>query len=164
MVGLALQFGASPQFTWEGTFGGILLPAATVGAILGVAASGEGASARKWRRWAALSPVLLVLAPAIVTDNFIPTLVTTGIGGGAVGVALIGLAGGYALSGAGPRWLRWAAGAFAALLAVGSAVGFAFAGGGSTGAPAKVFGGLLFALLMALLVAGIGASTRDRSK
>jgi hypothetical protein len=130
-----------------------------MGAILGVAASAEDPSARKWRRWALLSPLLLVLGPAITTDNFIPTLVTTGMGGGAIGVALVGLSGGYALSGAGPRRLRRAAGVFAALLAIASAAGVAFAGGGSPGTPAKVFGGLLFGLLMALLVVGIGAST-----
>src|SRR6478752_3397912 len=164
MVVLALEFGERPHFTWQGTFGGILLPAATMGAMLGVAAAAEDASARKWRRRATLSPLLLVLGPAIATDNYIPTLVTTGMGSGAISVALIGLSGGYALSGGGPRWLRRAAGVLAVLLTVGSAVGVAFAGGGSAGTPAKVFGGLLFALLMALLVAGIGASTRDSSK
>jgi hypothetical protein len=134
-----------------------------MGALLGVAAGAERPSARKRWRWVILSPLLLVLGPAIATDNFIPTLVTTGLGGGAIGVALIGISGGFALSGHGPRRLRLAAGVLAVLLGVASAVGFGFAGGGSTGTPAKVFGGLLFALLMALLVAGIGASTRDLS-
>ena len=162
MVVLALQFGERPHFTWQGTFGGILLPAAIMGAMLGVAAGAEGPSARKRRRWAKLSPLLLVLGPAITTENFIPTLITTGMGGGAIGVALIGMSGGYALSGTGPRWMRRVAGVFAVLLAAGSAVGFGFAGGGSSDTPAKVFGGLLFALLMVLLVVGIGASTPDR--
>jgi hypothetical protein len=161
MVVLALQFGERPHFTWHGTFGGILLPAAIMGGMLGVAAGAEGPSASK--RWAKLSPLLLVLGPAITTDNFIPTLVTTGLGGGAIGVALIGLSGGYAISGTGPQWLRRVAGVFAVLLSAASAVGFGFAGGGSSDTPAKVFGGLLFALLMALLVVGIGASARDRS-
>jgi len=164
MVVLALEFGERPHFTWQGTFGGILLPAAIMGAMLGAAASVEGPSARKRSRWVILSPLLLVLGPAIATDNFIPTLVTTGMGGGAIGVALIGLSGGYAFSGNGPRKLRLAAGILAVLLTVASAVGFGFAGGGSTGTPAKVFGGLLFALLMALLVAGIGGSIRHQSR
>jgi hypothetical protein len=163
MVVLALQFGERPHFTWQSTFGGILLPAAIMGAMLGVASGAEGPSSRKWSRWAMLSPLLLVLGPALATDNFIPTLVTTGLGGGAIGVALIGLTGGFALSGTGPQLLRRVAGVFALLLAAGSAVGFGFAGGGSSDTPAKVFGGLLFALLMVLLVVGIGASTRDRS-
>ncbi len=163
MVVLALEFGERPHFTWQGTFGGILLPAAVVGAILGVSASAEGPSARKWSRWAILSPLLLVLGPAIATENFIPTLLTTGMGGGAIGVALIGMSGGYALSGTGARWLRRVAGVFAALLTVASAVGFGFAGDGSATNPDRVFGALLFALLMALLVAGIGASARNRS-
>lgn len=109
MVVLALEFGERPHFTWQGTFGGMLLPAAIMRSILGVAASAEDASARKSRRWATLSPLLLVLGPAIATDNFSPPLVTTGMGGGAIGVALIGLSGGYALSGMGLRWLRRAA-------------------------------------------------------
>jgi hypothetical protein len=163
MVVLALQFGERPHFTWQGTFGGILLPAAVMGALLGAAAGAEGPSARKRSRWVILSPLLLALGPAIATDNFIPTLITTGLGGGAIGVALIGISGGYALSGNGPRRLRLVAGVLAVLLGVASAVGFGFAGGGSTIGPGKVFGALLFALLMALLVAGIGASTRYRS-
>ena len=163
MVVLALQFGERPNFTWQGTFGGILLPSAIMGAILGVAAVAEGPLAGKRSRWVLLSPLLLVLGPAIATDNFIPTLVATGMGGGAIGVALIGISGGYALSGTGPQWLRRVAGTFAVLLSAGSAVGFGFAGGGSSDTPAKVFGGLLFALLMVLLVVGIGASTRNRS-
>jgi hypothetical protein len=164
MVVLALEFGERPHFTWQGTFGGILLPAAIMGSLLGIAASAEDPSSRKRRRWALLSPLLLVLGPAIATDNFIPTLITTGLGGGAIGVALIGTSGGYALSGTGPRWLRWVAGLTAVLLTAASAVGFGFAGGGATGTPGQVFGGLLFALLMVLLVAGIGASTRYRSR
>lgn len=157
MVVLALEFGERPSFTWQGTFGGILLPAATMGAMLGAATCAEGPSARKWWRWVVLSPVLLVLGPAIATKDFIPTLLTTGLGGGAIGVALIGLLGGYALSGIGARWLRRVAGFLTILFMVASAFGFSFAGAGSTVTPSKVFGAVLFVLLMALLVAGMGA-------
>lgn len=157
MVVLTLEFGERPNFTWQGTFGGILLPAATMGALLGVATCAEGPSARKWWRWVILSPVLLVLGPAIATKDFVPTLLTTGLGGGAIGVALIGLLGGYALSGIGPRWLRWVAGFLTILFLVASAYGFSFAGAGTTVTPSKVFGAVLFVLLMVLLVAGMGA-------
>jgi hypothetical protein len=164
MVVLALEFGDRPHFTWQGTFGGILLPAATMGALLGVATVAEGPSARKWRRWVILSPVLLVVGPALATDDFIATLLRTGMGGGAIGVALIGLSGGYALSGMGPQWLRRVAGLLAVLLTVATAstLGFSFSGDGANITPNKAFGAVLFVLLMALLVAGIGAATRYR--
>ena len=157
MVVLALEFGERPHFTWQGTFGGILLPAATMGAMLGAATCAEGPSARKRWRWVILSPVLLVLGPAIATEGFISTLITTGLGSGAIGVALIGLLGGYALSGIGARWLRSVAGFLTILFLVASAVGLSFAGAGSTVTPSKVFGAVLFVLLMALLVAGMGS-------
>jgi hypothetical protein len=157
MVVLALEFGDRPHITWQGTFGGILLPAATMGAMLGVATCAQGSSARKRWRWVILSPLLLVLGPAIATDDFISTLLTTGLGSGAIGVALIGLLGGYALSEIGARPLRWVAGILTILFMVASAYGFSFGGAGSTVTPSKVFGAVLFVLLMALLVAGMGA-------
>lgn len=157
MVLLTLEFGERPHFTWQGTFGGILLPAATMGAMLGAATCAEGPSARKRLRWVILSPLLLVLGPAIATEDFIPKLLTTGLGGGAIGVALIGLLGGYALSGIGARRLRWVAGFLTISFMVASAFGFSFAGAGSTVTPSKVFGAVLFVLLMALLVAGMGS-------
>jgi hypothetical protein len=46
-----------------------------------------------------------------------PSAFEDGVGGGAIGVSLYGLLGGYALSGRGPRWARIAAGA-AALTAI----------------------------------------------
>jgi hypothetical protein len=162
MVILALDFGEQPRFTWQGTFGGILVPAAIMGAILGALVPTEGPSLMKRRRWALLSPLLLVLGPAIATDNFVSILVTTGMGSGAIGVALIGLSGGYALSGIGPRWLRWVVGFLSAALVLASAYGFGFAAGGVTMTPGKIFSALLFVLLMVLLIMGIGASTRYR--
>ena len=55
-------------------------------------------------------------------------LVTTGLGGGAVGVALGGLAGGYALGGR-RRWARIAAGVFAIAIVLGVAASVPGIGG-----------------------------------
>src|SRR5512139_1713041 len=65
MAMLALEFGERPQFSWQGTFGAILLPAALIGAIQGGAAYAAETSQRKWWRWAILSPLLLVIGPLV---------------------------------------------------------------------------------------------------
>jgi hypothetical protein len=163
MVVLVLGFGERSHFTWQGTFGGILLPAAIMGAILGAAADAKAASNRKLQCWVLLSPLLLVLGPALATDNFVSILITTGMGGGAIGVALIALLGGYTVSGVGAKWLRWVTGLLALLFTLAAAVGLATADSEATDTPRKVFCALLFALLMALLVAGIGASIQFRT-
>jgi hypothetical protein len=162
MALLALRFGERPQFTWEGTFGAILLPTALVGAMLGAAACVAQTSGRKRWRWATLLPLLLVLGPAIVTNDFISILVTTGMGGGAIGVALIGLLGGYAFSGFGPQWTRWVSGLLSLFFTLGSVYGLYFAAGAATVTPggSEVFGALLFVVLMALLIAGVSAPSR----
>jgi hypothetical protein len=157
MVMLAVEMGERPRYTWEGTVGGILLPAAMMGALLGAATYAAQTSSRRHWRWAMLSPLLLVVGPALVTPNFVRILVTTGIGGGAVGVALMGMLGGYALSGLGSRRLRWAAGLPVAVLTLAAAYGFHLADQPSL---AGAVAALLFALLMADLAAGIAAPAR----
>jgi hypothetical protein len=162
MALLALKFGERPQFTGEGTFGAILLPTALVGAMLGGAAYvAETSGSKRWR-WATLLPLLLVLGPAIVTDDFLSILVTTGMGGGAIGVALIGMLGGYAFSGYGVQWTRWVSGLLSLFFILGSVYGFYIAAGSATVIPgfSEVFGALLFVLLMALLIAGVSAPSR----
>jgi hypothetical protein len=159
MVVLALNFGEQPKFTWRGTFGGILLPAVLVGAWLGSASYAAKSSGSKRWRWSILSPLLLAIGPAIVTENFISTLITTGMGGGAIGVALIGMLGGYALSGLGALWKRWVSGLLASLLTFATGVGF-FLGKDAS----EAFGALYFILLMALLVLGVSAPFRYQSK
>ena len=165
MVLLALKFGDSPQFTWEGTFGAILLPTALVGAMLGGATYVAESSDRKWWRWATLLPLLLVLGPAIVSKDFITNLVTTGMGGGAIGVALIGMLGGYAFSGFGAQWTRWVSGLLSLFFTLG-VVGFYFTAGPAAVTPgvSEVFGALLFVLLMALLIAGVSTPSRYKTK
>ena len=106
MALLALQLGDPQKVTWQGTFVGVLLPAMVVGALGGRAVYAAKTSERKRWRWVILSPSLLILGPAIVQDHFFSILLKTGMGGGAIGVALIGMLGGYALSGFGPRWTR----------------------------------------------------------
>ena len=120
MVLLASGFGERPQLTWEGTFLGILLPAALVGALLGGAEHARITRGSKLWRWAILSPLLLAIAPAIVTENFFTILFTTGMGGGAIGVALIGVLGGYAVAGRGLWWARGLSGLLGSVFIVGN--------------------------------------------
>lgn len=159
MVVLALEFGERPHFTWLGTFGAILLPAALMGAILGVASHTAETSAKTRWRWAILSPLLLVIVPVIFTKDFIPTLLTTGLGGGAIGVVLIGLLGGYALSGFGARWTRWLSGLFILLL-LAAALVYGLYLAIVTGSAGEAFSVLLFVLLMVSLIAGVSTPSR----
>lgn len=164
MAWLAADLGDLPRFTWSGTFGGILLPAAVVGALLGAASyDAETSVSTRWR-WAILSPLMFPVAAAVVTENFVPRLITTGMGGGAIGVALIGVLGGYALSGFGASWLRWISGTLMGLFAVATVYPFFASGSASVASPSasKAYGALLFALLMILLIAGVSAPARCR--
>jgi hypothetical protein len=165
MTLLALELGDRPRLTWSGSFGAILLPAAVVGALVGAAVyAAETSDSKRWR-WVILAPLLLALTAAVATENFLTLLLTSGIGGGAIGVALIGVLGGYALSGFGPSWLRWVSGALAAVFTVALVYPLYFAGSApaDTLSASKVFGALLFALLMILLIVGVSAPARYRS-
>jgi len=101
MVQLA---GPDSTFTWLGTFVGLILPGAVVGALLGWAEYLRRTH-RRGRMWLALSPLLFPTA-ALSLPGAITTLVNTGQGGGAIGIALLGMLGGIALSGRGPLWSR----------------------------------------------------------
>lgn len=158
MVLLALQGGEKSHFTWSGTFGGILLPTALMGAVLGGAGHAAETSAHS-RWWTLLSPLLLVVGPLIFTKNFIPTLLTTGLGSGAIGVALIGVLGGYALSPFGAQWARWLCGLFVLLLLVAASV-YGIYTATVKGSSSEAFSVLLFVLLMVLLIAGVSAPFR----
>lgn len=106
MVELA---GADSAFDWLGTFVGLLLPATTTGALLGLAEAIRRAGGRRhWRRLA-LAPLLLAVVPLLLPDALL-ALLTQGLGGGAIAVALFGMGAGWALSGRGPRWGRIAVG------------------------------------------------------
>jgi len=93
-------------FSWAGTFIGILLPGVVVGAAVG-AATALDAGRRRQRtalRWCAAAVMAFAVFPLLLPDQ-LQSLLTTGLGGGAIGVALAGLAGGYAIGGR-RTWLR----------------------------------------------------------
>jgi hypothetical protein len=116
--------GTESHFDWVGTYEGVLLPGAVVGGLLGWAACRHGRSARTaW--WLIAAPlVFVVAAPTVVVSVFVD-----GVGGGVLAVPLVGMAGGYALAGRGPRWTRWATGALAILAAPGWLVAASVIGG-----------------------------------
>jgi hypothetical protein len=99
---MAVLAGDASHFSWSGTFAGVLLPATLAGAALGWAEHARRSDDTGCRRWAALAPLLFVLA-ALVQPDFVPQL-RSGLGTGAIATALIGLLGGYAIAGRGPRW------------------------------------------------------------
>jgi hypothetical protein len=59
---------------------------------------------------------------ALAPPGALQTLLTTGIGGGAVVLPIIGMLGGYAISGRGPLWARIVTGAITAAALVGTAI------------------------------------------
>ncbi|TDO36321.1 hypothetical protein EV643_12052 [Kribbella sp. VKM Ac-2527] len=101
------------RVTWSGTFGWILLPGLAIGLLLGFAEHVRRTGGRPGWRWLALSPLLFA---AILFSNPLDMLqiFEDGLGGGAVGVPLFGMAGGYAVSGRGPLWGRFVCGLLAA--------------------------------------------------
>jgi hypothetical protein len=105
---------AGPESTvdWAGTFGWILVPGIGVGALLGWAEHLRTSGGRRGWRWLALSPLLF---SAILFSRPLDMLsiFEDGLGGGAIGVPLYGMLGGYALAGSGPRWARIVSGAVA---------------------------------------------------
>jgi MFS family permease len=117
MRGWMIQIaGDESTFRWYGTFLLILLPGAGLGALLGWARHLQQTrrlSGRR-RRWLIASPLLL--AAALLDPRIFNLLITNGMGGGALGVVIIGITGGYALSGRGPRTARSISGLVATLL------------------------------------------------
>ena len=106
--------GTISAFSW-GTFVGVLLPGLIVGAAIGWASTvGPAASARERRmlRWCAASPLAFAIAPMLIPEGLVG-LLTQGLGGGAVLIALIAIGGGYAFGGGHPMWARAICGALA---------------------------------------------------
>ena len=136
--------GSESTFHWFGTYEGILLPGAVVGGLLGWSEHLQRSGGRP-RRWLAAVPLVFVLAtPGVVVSVFVD-----GLGGGALAVPLFGIAGGYALSGGGPRWARWVAGAVALLPVPVWLIGTSFVGGAL--APWTRRGAWLAVLFLSLL-------------
>ena len=86
---------------WAGTFGYILAPGLVVGALLGWAEHLRRTGGRRGWRWLALAPLLFA---AVLSSRplDIGSVFADGIGGGALGIPLFALAGGYAMSGQRP--------------------------------------------------------------
>lgn len=99
--------------SWSGTFGYILLPGLLIGLLLGWAEHLRRTGGRRGWRWLALAPLLF--AAILFSEGPLGALgiFEDGLGGGAIGVPLIAMAGGYAISGRGPRWGRLACGVLA---------------------------------------------------
>ena len=139
--------GPESTFDWFGTFEGVLLPGAVVGALLGWAAHLRGRAPR----WLVAAPLVFVL----FTPSALVSVFVDGLGGGAIAVPLLGMAGGYALAGRGPRWARWAAGAVALLAVPGWLVLASFAGGTlALTTPRGAWVAVLFLSLLAVLAFG----------
>src|SRR3954451_6253185 len=92
MVELA---GPGSRVDWVGTFALILLPGAVVGGLLGQAEHWRRDGGRPGWRWLGAAPVLFPIA-ALAAPGALVRFVTTGLGGGAVGVVGVGLLLGYA--------------------------------------------------------------------
>lgn len=106
---MALVAGADHQTTWVGTFGWVLVPGVVTGALLGWAEHLRRSGGRHHWRWLACAPLtfLALFVPGLVDPG---SLLEGGVGGGAIALPLMGMAGGYALSGRGPVWARVLAG------------------------------------------------------
>lgn len=109
---MAQMASTGSDFHWYGTFALVLAPGLLVGALIGLAEHRRRTGGAR-SRWLILSPLLFVAA--LADPAIFRLLITTGQGGGAIGVALLGLAGGFALSGRGPTWWRRTCGTLALL-------------------------------------------------
>lgn len=118
--------GSASTYSWWGTFGAIVLPAAVTGALLGWAWARRDAS--RSTGWLRLAPLAYLVIPQLAPDALI-TLLTTGLGAGGPSIGLLGVANGYALGRVGPAWTRIVAGVLA------------LAGGIAFGLAASVLGG-----------------------
>jgi hypothetical protein len=105
--------GEDSSVDWAGTFVWVLLPGIITGGLLGLAEYLRRAGGRRGMRWLAASP--LVFSAVLFSHGLdFGTLAEDGVGGGAIGVPVVGMIGGYALSGRGPLWGRLICGLVAA--------------------------------------------------
>jgi hypothetical protein len=122
---MAALAGSASSFSWSGTFVGILLPSTLVGAALGWAEHARQSGEPLRYRWTALTPLLFVAFPAMAQADFVAQL-QTGLGTGAIGITLIGMLGGYAIAGRGPRGLVLASRLMMAALIIATIIGSFF--------------------------------------
>jgi hypothetical protein len=102
---MAALAGSGSEVAWYGTFAQILLPGVITGVLLGWAEYLRRTGGRRGWRWLALAPLAFPLF-VFATPQGLEALLEAGLGGGALAIPLFGMAGGYALSGRGPRWAR----------------------------------------------------------
>ena len=95
------------------TIGYILFPGVVIGLLLGWAEHLRRTGGRRRWRWLATSPVLFMAVLFREGPLGVIGILEDGLGGGAIGVPLYAMAGGYAISGRGPRWGRLACGVLA---------------------------------------------------
>src|SRR3954447_2428965 len=106
---MAAVAGVESGVEWGLTFGYILLPGAVIGALLGRAEFLRRHRDGPGRRRLAYTPLLFaaVLVPGLLHPE---SFLEGGIGGGAIGVPVIAMLGGFAISGRGSVWGRALAG------------------------------------------------------
>jgi hypothetical protein len=97
--------GGASRFEWYGTFVGVLAAGVIAGALLGLAEYFRRTGGRRGWRWLALAPLAFTVQPLTMEGAF-EALFTQGLGGGAIAIPLIGIAGGFAVSGRGWIWAR----------------------------------------------------------
>lgn len=97
--------GTSSDVHWFGTFATVLAPGFVAGALLGWAEHLRRVGGRPGWRWLALAPLAFGIAP-MLAPGALYGLLTTGLGGGAVAVAVFAIVGGHAISGRGAWWAR----------------------------------------------------------
>lgn len=112
------EFAGYSRVAWVDTFAAILLPGVVVGALLGWAYVIRLRGGRRGWRWLGAAPAAFAIAPMLLPGAFVQ-FVTTGLGGGAIAVALLAICGGFAIGGRGPLWARIICGVVSALLIVG---------------------------------------------
>jgi hypothetical protein len=106
---MAAVAGPGSEVEWGPTFGYLLLPGAVIGALPGWAEFLRRTGRGPARHRLAYAPLLFtaVLVPALFHPG---SFLERGIGGGAIGVPVIAMLGGFAISGRGPLWGRALAG------------------------------------------------------
>lgn len=97
--------GGASRLEWYGTFVGVLAAGVIAGALLGLAEYFRRTGGRRHWRWLALAPLAFAVLP-LTMEGALEALFTQGLGGGAIAVPLLGIAGGFAVAGRGPVWAR----------------------------------------------------------
>jgi hypothetical protein len=147
--------GPDTHASWSGTFGWILAPGLAAGALLGWAEHLRQTGGRRGWRWLALSPLLFaaVLVGGLADPG---SMFEGGVGGGAIGVPVLGMLGGYGLSGRGPLWGRLLCGALSLCAIPVWALVADDVGGPGLGldAPRGAWAALLYYALLAVLALG----------